>query len=130
MIEETPEQRSSRILSELLMKYPGANCLDVDGHATHFACEVEPAFQHPEYDKSAEVIILSRAHKFENSSQTYSVIKGSLELHVGEDEFVLDEGNSFEVNAGATRWAQSTNECLVEITSKPGRIEGERVLVG
>lgn len=129
MIEETPDQKTARIIGDLNAKYPGKKCFDVDGRGTHFVCEVEPAFEHPEYDKSAEIIILSRAHKFENSAQTYTVLRGSLELHVGEDVLVLDEGNSYEIAAGITRWAQSENECLVEIISKPGKTEADRVIL-
>lgn len=129
MTEETPNQKATGIIGELNAQYPGKKCFDVDSRGTHFICEIEPIFNHPEYDKSAEVIILSRAHKFENSAQTYTVLKGSLELHADEDILVLDEGNSYEVAAGITRWAQSENECLVEIISKPGKTEADRVIL-
>lgn len=130
MIEETPNQRGQRILNRLKSEYPGKNCFDVDGRNMHFVCEVEPASEHPEYDKTIEVIILSRAHKYENSSQTYRVISGSLDLNIGEDSLALDEGNQYEIPKGITQWAQSENEALVEIISKPGRSEADRVALG
>jgi hypothetical protein len=55
--QETDGQRSDRIIQELKTKYPHAKSFDLDGRGSHFVCEVEPTYDHPEYDRAIEVII-------------------------------------------------------------------------
>jgi hypothetical protein len=82
MSSETAAQRSDRILRLLRSSYPGRRCYDIDGHGTHFVCELEPAADHPEYDKALEVIISSNPHKHKRATQQYKVLSGTVELHV------------------------------------------------
>src|SRR2546422_8697874 len=120
MSSETAEQRSDRILRLLTSSYPGRRCYDINGHGTHFVCELEPAADHPEYDLALEVIISSNPHKHKRATQRYKVLTGTLELHVDGASILLHEGDAYTVKPQAVHCATSEDEALVEIRSTPG----------
>jgi len=120
MKKESSEQRSTRILNQLRKKYPGAHAFDLDERGLHFVCEVEPTKDHQEYDRAVEVILSSKPHKHLKMTQDYTIISGTLELHVGEKVVVLHPGDKYTIHAGNVHWAVSNDECWVEITSEPG----------
>ena len=120
MSSETAEQRSDRILRLLTSSYPGRRCYDINGHGTHFVCELELAADHPEYDLALEVIISSNPHKHKRATQQYKVLTGTLELHVDDASILLHEGDAYTVKPEAVHWATSEDEALVEIRSTPG----------
>ena len=84
------QQRTERILSQLKIKYPGKNAFDLDGNGTHFVCEIEPTVEHPKYDRAVEVIISSQPHQHLRTTQHYTVISGTLELHIGKATIILN----------------------------------------
>lgn len=114
------EPRSERILNQLKTKHPGKACYDLDGRGMHFVCELEPTKDHPEYDRAVEVMILTKPHKHLKMAQYYTILSGTLELHVGNDVVRLNTGDKHIVQPGNVHWAQSPNECWVEIRSEPG----------
>lgn len=120
MASETQAQRTKRILGTLRVEYPGKNAFDVDGSGQHFACEVEPASEHPEHDRAIEVIIQSKPHKHMKTTQRYTVLSGTLELHIGDKVIMLHPGDTHIVPAGEVHWSKSDDECRVEEYSQPG----------
>jgi mannose-6-phosphate isomerase-like protein (cupin superfamily) len=127
--KETKEQRSKRILSQLREKYPGKKAFDLDGRGKHFACEIEPTQEHPEYDRAIEVIISSQPHKHLKTTNYYTVISGTLELHVENKTIILKPGDSYTVEPGKIHWAKSDNECWAEIYSEPGWTKEDHIPV-
>jgi mannose-6-phosphate isomerase-like protein (cupin superfamily) len=117
---ETRTERAERILRLLRSSYPGKRCYDIDGRGMHFVCEVEPAAEHPGYDKAVEVIISSTPHKHKQTTQRYKVLSGTLELHVDDASILLRQGDAYTVRPEAAHWATSDDEAVVEICSKPG----------
>ena len=117
---ETAKERSERILKELKDKYPDARAYDLTGHREHFVSEIEPVTEHPEYDRAVEVIINSQPHKHLKMTQYYTILKGTMELRVGNEKIILNPGDKYTIYPGNTHWATSKNECWVEIYSKPG----------
>jgi mannose-6-phosphate isomerase-like protein (cupin superfamily) len=126
---ETPEQRTSRILKQLKSKYPGAKSYDLDGRGLHFVCEVEPVDDHPDYDRAIEVIIESRPHKHLKMTQNYSILSGNLELHIGDEVIPLKTGDKYTVLPNKVHWANSNNECWLEIYSRPGWTKEDHIVV-
>lgn len=120
MKKETSKHRSERILNQLRTKYPGKKAFDLDGRGMHFVCEVEPTQDHPEYDRAIEVIINSKPHKHLIMTQNYTILSGTLELHIGEKIIELKSGDKYTIPPGNVHWAVSKNECWVEIYSTPG----------
>ena len=127
--EESVEERASRLLNKLKSKYPGKNVLDLDGRGKHFVCELEPTADHPEYDRAIEIIIDSKPHKHLRMTQYYKVLSGSLQLHVNDKIVVLNAGDSYVVNPGDVHWAQSNDECWLEIYSEPGWTQADHIPV-
>lgn len=126
---ESVLQRSKRILNILKTKYPGKKSFDLDGRGMHFVSEVEPTQDHPEFDRAIEVIISSKPHKHVNMTQYYTILKGSLELHVGEKTIKLSAGDKYVIEPHNIHWANSDDECWVEILSKPGWTKEDHITV-
>jgi mannose-6-phosphate isomerase-like protein (cupin superfamily) len=118
--DETTPERAERILRLLRNSYPGKRCYDIDGRGLHFVCEVDPAAEHPGYDKAVEVIISSNPHKHKRTTQRYTLLSGSLELHLNDASILLRTGDTYIVKPETVHWATSDDEALVEICSRPG----------
>lgn len=121
--------QAKRIIKELQEKYPGAKVFDLDGAGQHFVAEVEPSEDHPKYDRAIEVILKSKPHKHLKTTQKFTVIAGSLQLHVDDQVVTLNAGNSYTVPPGTVHWAESSEKNLVEIYSTPGWTEEDHHLV-
>lgn len=126
---ESIEERSKRILNELLTKYPNKSAYDLDGRGLHFVCEIEPVNEHPEYDRAVEVIISSKPHKHIKMIQDYFIQKGILELHVDNRVIILKEGDKYKIEPGKIHWAKSDKECWLEIYSEPGWTKEDHIQV-
>jgi mannose-6-phosphate isomerase-like protein (cupin superfamily) len=126
---ETAQQRSTRILNQLKEKYPSCTSYDMSSTGQHFVCEIEPVTDHPEYDRAIEVIIKSHPHKHLKMTQEYTIIKGTLELHIEEQSLSLKPGDKCTVSPGNIHWAISSDECWVEIYSRPGWTKEDHISV-
>jgi len=129
MNDETIQQRSERIIKFLKEKYPGKEAYDLDGRGMHFVCEIEPVTEHPEYDRAIEVIIQSKPHKHIKMTQYYTVLEGSMDLHLDDTVVTLHKGDKQTVVPGVVHWATSDNKCLVELYSKPGWTKEDHIVV-
>ncbi len=127
MIEETSEGRARRILAELQDAYPGREVYELGGNEMHFVCEVEPTEEHPEYDKTVEVIIASEPHKHLKMTQTYKVLKGELTLFIEDEVIPLHTGDICTVEPNNVHWAKGTENSWVEIYSTPGWTEEDHI---
>lgn len=123
------KKRVQKILDQLREKYPGSKAFDLDGCGLHFACEVEPTEDHPAYDRAVEVIISSKPHKHKEMTQYYTVLSGTLELHVEGETIILKEGDKYIVEPNKVHWARSEDECWVEIYSEPGWTKEDHIPV-
>lgn len=126
---ETKEQRSQRVLNQLRQKYPDTKVYDLDGRGLHFLSEVEPVTEHPEFDRAVEVIISSKPHKHLKMTQYYTILHGILNLYVDDELIILKQGDKYTVEPEVIHWAESDNECWVEIYSEPGWTEEDHIVV-
>jgi mannose-6-phosphate isomerase-like protein (cupin superfamily) len=126
---ENKVQRSNRILTELRESYPGKSAFDLDGRAMHFVCEVEPTIEHPEYDRAVEVMLLTLPHKHLKMTQYYTVLAGTLELHVNDEVIILEVGDQYDIKPNIIHWAKSENEAWVELISTPGWTKEDHIRV-
>lgn len=129
MTRETDKQRSERILKELSANYPDKKAYDLDGRGLHFVCEVEPVDEHPEYDRAVEVIISSKPHKHLKMTQKYKIISGELDLYLDDDIVHLSKGDTYTVKPNIVHWAESPEECWLEILSEPGWTKEDHIVV-
>jgi len=95
----------------------------------HFVCEVEPTAEHPEYDRAVEVMLQTRPHKHRKMTQRYTILSGTLDLHVDDKTFKLDTRDTFTIHPEEVRWATSKGECWAELYSTPGWTKEEHILV-
>lgn len=129
MDEENNVQRSKRILDQLKDKYPGKDAFDLDGRGLHFVCEIEPTKDHPEYDRTIEVIISSKPHKHLKTKQYYKILTGELRLHIEDSLILLKPGDSYVIPLNSVHWAESDYECWLEIRSEPGWTKEDHIPV-
>src|SRR5579863_983547 len=129
MENEPVEERQKRVIKMLKNKYPGKDSYDLDGRGLHFVCEVEPVSEHPEYDTAVEVIIKSKPHKHLKMTQRYTVLSGSMELHVENDVIHLKEGDKHVITPGKLHWAISDGKSLVELYSVQGWTKEDHIVV-
>lgn len=129
MKKQTIKQHSVRILNQLRKKFPGAKTFDLDGRGKHFLSEVEPTKNHPEYDRAIEVIISSKPHKHLKMTQYYTILSGILDLHIGKKKITLHPGDKYTILPGNIHWAESENECWLEIYSTPGWTKEDHIPV-
>jgi mannose-6-phosphate isomerase-like protein (cupin superfamily) len=102
---------SEKILEKLREKYPNKSSYDLDGRGLHFVCEIEPVNEHPEYDKAIEVIISSKPHKHIKMTQYYTILDGTLELHLNDKVVILNKGDKYTVEPQVIHWAKSKDQC-------------------
>ena len=128
-MKETVSERSDRIIEQLKKRYPNTTVYDLDGRGEHFLSEIEPVSDHPEYDRAVEVIISSKPHKHLKMIQYYTVISGTLELHIDDTLIILKPGDKYTINPGEIHWAKSQDEALIEIYSKPGWTKEDHIAI-
>jgi mannose-6-phosphate isomerase-like protein (cupin superfamily) len=129
MQDETVEARQDRVIKMLTAKYPGKESYDLDGRGLHFVCEVEPVSEHSEYDTAVEIIIKSKPHKHLKMTQRYTVLNGSMELHVEDEVIHLKERDTYVITPGKVHWATSDGKSLVELYSVPGWTKEDHIVV-
>lgn len=128
-MKETLAQRSDRILGELRERYPNTTVYDLDGRGEHFLSEVDPVSAHANYDRAVEVIFSSKPHKHLKMTQYYTILSGTLELHVDDVVVLLHPGDKYTIFPNEVHWATSSDECWVEIYSEPGWSKEDHILV-
>jgi len=129
MKKESTKQRSERILNQLRTKYPGKDIFDLDERGQHFVCEIEPTKNHSKYDRAVEVILSSKPHKHLKTTQHYTILSGTLELHIGKEIVILHSRDTYTISPDIIHWAVSNDECWVEIYSKPGWTKKDHISV-
>ena len=99
--------------------YPGRNMIRIPpDNPLEIICEVEPASEHPEYSVAVAVINESARH-FDNETETYEVMRGRLELTVGNEVVELAEGQTYTIHPGTVHSVRS-NSGWVKVTTRPG----------
>ena len=119
------------ILAELRAAYPGANLVRnaPDGrNVTEIVCEL-PATD-PRQSRAIAVIERSPRHHHVAMTEIYRVIKGSLNLYVGEAFAVLHAGDEFTITPPEVHWATSDpkNPAWVEVICNPAFSAHEFIL--
>lgn len=108
------------VTSQLKQNYPHKSIFKNDANnPTEIICELEPTTDHPEYSKAIAVIDRSIPHYHTKTTETYTVIKGQLTVHVKDQTHQLKEGQSITIKPGNVHWAEG-NEVWVECYSEPG----------
>lgn len=116
------------IVHELNIKYPGKTVILNDpGHPTEILCELEPTSAHPEYSLAISVMTKGTPHSHVVSTETYTVVRGALKLHVGNEIIELLEGQSQVLPPGIKHWGEG-NETWIECLTTPGWTLEDHVL--
>ena len=108
------------VLDELKKKYPGKKIILNDKHnLTEILCEIDPTEKHSHYSIAVSVIDKTTPHFHGKTKETYEVIRGELDLKIGDQTIHLREGESYIIDLGNIHTATG-NETWVKVTSRPG----------
>ena len=109
-----------KIIAELTAKYPEKHIIKNDEEEpTEILCEVKATEDHPTFSMAVAVIEKSIPHFHKHSTEEYTVIKGELVLHIGNQSIPLHPGETFIIPPGKIHWAEG-NETWVSCFSQPG----------
>jgi mannose-6-phosphate isomerase-like protein (cupin superfamily) len=118
---------AAKITSTFEKMYPGKKVVKNPGKiTTEILCEVEPISSHPDYSVAIAVIDKSVPHSHKISSETYTVIRGTLKLHVNQETVELKRDQSYTVGPGTIHWAEG-DETWIECLSRPGWTQGDHI---
>ena len=120
---------SKKICATLEKMYPGkAVMLLPEKNPTELLCEVEPSSAHPNFSVAIAVIDKNIPHKHLKTEEIYTVIRGELTLHAGEEVITLKRDESYTIEPGVVHWAEG-DETWVECLSKPGWTKDDHILI-
>lgn len=120
---------SIKIISTFEKMYPGRQIIkNPVTKTTEILCEVEPAGTHPQYSIAIAVIDKSIPHLHKVTSETYTVIRGTLKLHANDEIIELKRDQSYTIEPGVIHWAEG-EETWVECLSRPAWTKEDHVLV-
>lgn len=116
------------VIKELQEKYPGKRivCLP-ESNPSEIICEFDPADEHPEWSMALAVIDKSEPHFHRKMTEVYNVVRGELKLYVGHDEYVMYEGQSWQILPGQVHWAEG-NGTWVEVYASPAWCQEDHIL--
>ena len=117
------------VIKELQAEYPGKpiKCLPEES-PSEIICEFEPPEEHPDWSRAMAVIDKSKPHFHRVMTEVYSVIRGELKLYVNNEEYVMYEGQSWQILPGQVHWAEG-NATWVEVYASPAWTSDDHVLV-
>lgn len=117
------------VLKTLAEKYPNKNVVCIpDENPSEIICEVDPTKDHTDHNLAVAIIDKSAPHFHKESTETYKIIEGELDLFVEDVKHHLSEGDSYIVEPGKVHYAIG-NETWIECYSEPGWTLEDHILV-
>lgn len=118
-----------KVIDALKEKYPGKNILALpDDETAEILCEIDPSMLHPEYSVAVSVIDKSDLHYHKESTETYKVLEGELDLFIDGVPHHLKQGDSMVIKPYSYHYAVG-NETWIECKSEPGWTVKDHLLV-
>jgi mannose-6-phosphate isomerase-like protein (cupin superfamily) len=119
---------SQAVIDELAALYPGKPIKKLtEDDPSEIICEFDPRDAHPDWSLAVAVIDRSVAHFHRRMTETYCVLRGTLILHVDNQEYTLYEGQHFTILPGQVHWATG-NATWVEVYCSPGYTAEDHIL--
>ncbi len=116
------------VLAELEALYPGKLIKKLPpDDPKEIVCEFDPKEDHPDWSLAVAVIDQSAPHYHRQTTETYMVIRGTLTLHVGNQELTLFEGQQYTIIPEQVHWATG-DETWVEVYCSPGYTSDDHIL--
>lgn len=108
------------IIKELRDSYPGKLIKRLpEDSPSEIICEFDPPGDHPEWSLAVAIIDRSAPHYHRKMTEIYRVLKGELKLHVGEEEYVMYEGQEYVITPNQVHWAEG-DSTWIEVYCSPG----------
>ena len=118
-----------QVLKELNNKYPNKEIVCIpETNPSEILCVIDATIDHPAHSLAVAVIDKSTPHYHRQTTETYKIIKGSLDLFVDGVVHKLNEGDTYTLAPGLVHYAVG-NETWIECYSKPGWTPEDHILV-
>ena len=109
-----------KVIRQLKSKYPGKLIILNDkANPTEIICEIDPSDKHPDYSVAIAVVDRIKPHYHEQTNEIYEVVKGSLNLIVEDQEFIINVGESKTIDPLNIHHANG-KETWIKVSSSPG----------
>lgn len=117
------------IVDELTQLYPGKLIKQLPpDNPSEIVCEFDPKEAHPDFSVAVAIIDRSAPHFHKFTTEIYNVVRGTLVLHVDNEEYTMYEGQEFRVTPGRVHWATG-DATWVEVYCSPGYTPDDHHLV-
>lgn len=110
------------VIHQLQSQYPNKDILqnkDDNGQVIEIICEVESTKEHPGWSKAIVVADRSLPHMHKQITETYTVIKGTLNVYIENEEHNLTTGQSITIPPNKIHHVEG-NATWFEAHSEPG----------
>lgn len=119
---------AKEVLEYFSATYPGKNIVALPAaEPAEIICEIDPSAEHPEYNTAIAAIKASVPHYHKKATETYKVLRGSLELWVDGQKHTLKPGDTHVIKPGQIHFAKG-DFALVEVISRPGWTAADHIL--
>lgn len=120
---------TKKVIEKLKKEYPGKRIVVNDKiNPSEIICEIEPASKNR--DKSIAIAVIDRsiAHFHKSSTEIYEVVKGSLKIWMGGEEFILTKGEKITIEPNTIHSAEG-HGTWIKVTSTPAWSSKDHFLV-
>ncbi len=111
-----------KVIKQLKKKYPNKSIVQNKNKkeiVTEILCEIEPTNEHPDWSNAIVVLDESTKHYHNETTETYKVLKGTLNLFVDNEKIILNKKDTYTITPNKVHHATG-NETWFECRSKPG----------
>jgi len=96
-----------QVKSDLESQYPHKKIIFLPpDNPTEIICEIDPASEHPSHSRIIAVIDKSATHLHKVSTESYTVLKGELNLFLNGQKKALKQGESYQIKPWTIHWAE------------------------
>lgn len=111
---------TQRVFDALARRYPGKAVIpNHPTRPTEIICEIDPTPKHPEYSEAIAIIDVSSPHYHRITTETYTILKGEVDVYTDNKRHVMKTGDVLTIPAGCVHYAVG-NETWILCRSEPG----------
>ena len=120
---------ANQVIEYFKQQYPNRRIIKLPQISpTEIICEIDPTEEHANRSVAIVAIETSAPHYHRESTETYEVITGSLQLHAGGEDVTLKAGDTHTIKPGTIHSAEG-QFTLIKATSYPGWTQEDHILV-
>ena len=115
-----------QVLSVIDSRYPGSKVIELPaGEPKEIIVELE---EREDFSRAVAVIERSEPHFHRQMTEEYTIMEGTLQLHVDDREIRLEKGQKYTILPGVVHWAEG-EPAWVQVDCYPAWSADDHILV-